>query len=82
MRGREIDTERERGGERYNEREIQRERYGGGRDTERERDTMRERERFNESERGERDIWTDRQIDVQMTYVTPHFHFENSFEWK
>ena len=23
---------------------------------------------------------SDRQIDVQMTYVTPYFHFENSFE--
>ena len=34
---------------------------------------MRERERYNESERGERDIRTDRQIDVQMTYVTPYF---------
>ena len=56
-------------------REIQRERYGGGgRDT--------ERERVNESERGERDIRTDRQIDVQMTYATPYFHFENRFEWK
>ena len=43
---------------------------------------MRERERYNESERGERDIRTDKQIDVQMTYVTPYFHFENSFEWK
>ena len=25
---------------------------------------------------------TDRQIDVLMIYVTPYFHFENSFEWK
>ena len=48
----------------------------------RERERERERERYNESERGVRDIWTDRQIDVQMTYVTPYFHFENSFEWK
>ena len=63
--------------ERYSERDT-----GGGRDTERERYNERERERYNESERGERDIRTDKQIDVQMTYVTPYFHFENSFEWK
>ena len=31
---------------------------------------------------GEGDIRTDRQIDLQMTYVMPYFHFENSFEWK
>ena len=31
---------------------------------------------------GHSDRQTDRQIDVQMTYVTPYFHFENSFEWK
>ena len=46
----------------------------------RERKIQRERER----ERGEReregDSRTDRQIDVQMTYVTPYFHFENSFK--
>ena len=46
------------------------------------RERESERERYNESERGERDIRTDRQIDVLMTYVTPYFHFENSFEWK
>lgn len=51
------------------------------RETYSERDTGG-RERYRERERGERDIRTDRQIDVQMTYVTPYFHFENSFEWK
>ena len=25
---------------------------------------------------------TDRQIDVQMTYVMQYFHFESSFEYK
>ena len=59
-------------------RETYSERYGGQGEIQRKRERERERER----ERGERDIRTDRQIDVQMTYVTPYFHFENSFEWK
>ena len=63
--------------ERHTAREIR-----GEGEIQRERYNEREREGYNESERGERDIWTDRQIDVQMTYVTPYFHFENSFEWK
>ena len=49
---------------------------------------MRERgegERYNERERGRVTArggggQTDRQIDVQMTYVMQYFHFENSFE--
>ena len=45
--------------ERYSERDT----GGGG------RERYRERERYTESERGEKDIRTDRQIDVQMTYL-------------
>ena len=93
MRARERDTTREiqarvRGREIDTEREIQRERATserGGREIQWERHTAREIRgagRDTERERGERDIRTDRQIDVQMTYVTPYFHFENSFEWK
>ena len=66
---------RERGREREIQREIQHERERGGKG-----------KRYNE--RGERDSargrgtvgQTDRQIDVQMTYVMQYFHFENSFE--
>ena len=61
-------------------RETYSERDTGGRERYRERE--RERERGRGGGGGERDIRTDRQIDVQMTYVTPYFHFENSFEWK
>ena len=44
---------------------------------------MRERgERQREGGWGQSDIQTDRQIDVQMTYVMQYFHFENSFEYK
>ena len=62
----------------------------GGREGYRERYSTRERkrgkgERYNEgerdSERGRGTVGqTDRQIDVQMTYVMQYFHFENSFE--
>ena len=49
MRGREIDTERER--ERYNERELRaREIRGGGRESYRERERYNERERVRERE--------------------------------
>ena len=41
------------------------------------------RERGRDSERGRGTVGqTDRQIDVQMTYVMQYFHFENSFEYK
>ena len=48
-----------------------REREGGGRERQSEGERQRE---------GEGDSRTDRQIDVQMTYVMQYFHFENSFE--
>ena len=42
---------------------------------------MRERGGERDSERGRGTVGqTDRQIDVQMTYVMQYFHFENSFE--
>ena len=65
---------RERGRERDTERDTARGRERRGR----ERDTMRGRETARGG--GGTVGQTDRQIDVQMTYVMQYFHFENSFE--